>query len=121
MQQKILLVENNRDFRENIMEILEFENYDVLTACNGKEGIEIAHQQQPDLILCAIRLPELDGLHLLEHIRKITSLSRPRFVFFTTAGEKKDVATGLKMGADDYIVKPCPVEELLNRLKKVLG
>ncbi len=63
----------------------------------------------------------MDGLQLLEHIRKISSLSSALFVFFTTSGEKKDIETGFKMGADDYIVKPCSGEELLYKLRKLLA
>ncbi|HUZ60265.1 MAG TPA: response regulator [Hanamia sp.] len=62
MVQKILLVENNHDFRENVRELLEISNYMVFTACNGKEGLEIAQQQIPHLILSAIKMPEMDGL-----------------------------------------------------------
>ena len=121
MQQKILLVENNLDLRENITEILEIQNYKVFSVCNGKEGLAMAKLQKPDLILCAIKMPEMNGLQLLEHIRKISSLSSALFVFFTTSGEKKDIETGFKMGADDYIVKPCSAEELLYKLRKLLA
>ena len=121
MQQKILLVEDDYDNRENIFEMLEISNYIVVTARNGKEGLEIAKEQKPDLILCDIKMPEMNGYHLLQNIRKLSSLSNTFFVFFTAFCEKKDIETGFKMGADDYIVKPCSGEDLIYKLKKLLG
>ncbi len=121
MQQKILLVEDNGDIRDNTCEMLELWNYRVFTACNGKDGLELALQQKPDLILCDIKMPEMDGYQLLRKIRKFTWLSSARFLFFTAFSEKKDIEAGLKLGADDYIVKPFTGEELLYKLKKLLG
>ena len=121
MKYKILLVEDNEPIRENTIELLELSNYDVVTACNGKEGLGIAMQQSPDLILCDIRMPVMDGYHLLEHIRQQPSLSNSRFVFFTAKNKKKDIDVALKMGADDYIVKPFTGDELLDKLSKLLA
>lgn len=120
MQHTILLVEDNLPIRENTTEILELSDYRVLTACNGKDGLDIALQQKPDLILCDIQMPVMDGYHLLEHIRKIPSLGHSRFAFFTSSGEKKDVQIGLQMGADDYVVKPFTGDELLSKIKSLL-
>jgi CheY-like chemotaxis protein len=120
MQHKILLVEDNLPIRENTTEMLELSDYLVLTACNGKDGLDIALQQNPDLILCDIQMPVMDGYLLLEHIRKVPSLTNSRFVFFTASGEKRDIQKGLQMGADDYIVKPFSGDELLGKLKNLL-
>jgi len=121
MKQKILLVEDNGHIRENTTELLEFYNYFVLSASNGKEGLDMALQHTPDLILCDIRMPVMNGYHLLEHIRKSPTLNNSRFLFFTASCEKKEIEMGLLMGADDYILKPFTENDLLGKLKKYLG
>lgn len=121
MKQKILVVEDNGDIRENTTELLELSDYSVLTANNGKEGLDMALQETPDLILCDIRMPVMNGYNLLENIRKQPSLKNSRFVFFTASCEKKEIEMGMRMGADDYILKPFTEEELLGKLKKLLG
>lgn len=121
MPYKILLVEDNEPIRENTVEMLELSEFTVLSACNGKDGLEMAQSEIPDLILCDIQMPLMDGYHLLERIRNLPALSHSRFVFITSSSEKKDIEKGLEMGADDYIVKPFRGEELINRLKILLG
>ena len=101
MKQKILVVEDNGDIRENTTELLELSDYNVSTAKNGEEGLVVALQETPDLILCDIRMPVMDGYNLLENIRKQPSLSHSRFVFFTASCEKKEIEMGMRMGADD--------------------
>jgi len=120
MKHKILLVEDNGPIRENTSELLEYFDYTVLSASNGEEGLDMAMKQKPDLILCDIKMPVMNGYHLLEHIRKIPFLRSSHFVFFTASCEKKDIEMGMKMGADDYIVKPFTEKELLGKLKKLL-
>ncbi|HET7115411.1 MAG TPA: response regulator [Hanamia sp.] len=120
MSYKILLVEDNLLILDNTTEILELSDYKVFTACNGKDGLDMAMKQIPDLILCDIQMPVMNGYHLLENIRKSLSLVHSRFVFFTASSEKKDIQKGMQMGADDYIVKPFTGEELLDKLKKLL-
>jgi CRP/FNR family transcriptional regulator, cyclic AMP receptor protein len=117
MKQKILIVEDNGPIRENTAELLELYNYAVLSACNGKDALSMASQQTPDLILCDIQMPVMDGYSLLEHVRKTPSLNRSRFIFFSASAEKKEIEAGLQMGADDYIVKPFTGEELLDKIK----
>ncbi len=121
MKQKILLVEDNLPIRENTSEMLELSEYAVVTACNGKEGLDMALDQIPDLILCDIQMPVMDGYHLLDLVRKESSLNKSRFVFFTASAEKKEIEQGMLRGADDYIVKPFTGEELLNKLKGLLA
>lgn len=121
MKQKILIVEDNEPIRENTSELLELSHYTVLTATNGKDGLTVALRQIPDLILCDIQMPGMNGYYLLERIREQPSLKRSRFVFFTASSEKKEIEKGLLMGADDYIVKPFTGNELLAKLKKLLG
>lgn len=120
MKYKILIVEDNEPIRDNTSELLELSDYAVFTANNGEEGLKIALQQHPDIILCDIQMPVMDGYHLLENIRKQPTLNSSKFIFFTASSEKKEIENGLKMGADDYIVKPFAGDDLLKRLKQTL-
>lgn len=119
---KILLIEDNKDVRENTAEILTLAQYKVLTANNGKEGVEMAQKEKPDLIICDIMMPVLDGhgaLHLLSKNEETSSIP---FIFLTAKAERSDFRKGMEMGADDYLTKPFDDVELLNaiesRLKK---
>jgi len=119
---KILLIEDNEEMAENITSILELANYDVLYANNGKQGVAVAQKSQPDLILCDIMMPELDGygvLHILNHDPETASIP---FVFLSARADKNEVREGMNLGADDYITKPFDSTDLLKvveiRLKK---
>jgi CRP/FNR family transcriptional regulator, cyclic AMP receptor protein len=120
---KILLIEDNHDVRENTAEILELANYTVVTAENGKVGVEKAMQEKPDLIICDIMMPVLDGYGVLHMINKHEDLKNIPFIFLTAKAERGDFRKGMEMGADDYITKPFTDIELLNsiesRLRKV--
>ena len=121
MKHKILLVEDNEPIRENTTELLEFGSYNVSTACDGEEGLNMALQQAPDLILCDIQMPKMNGLHLLRTIRQNDFLKNTFFVFLTASSEKKEIQMALEMGANDYIVKPFTERELMDKLKNLLG
>ncbi len=114
---KILLIEDNEDVRENIAEILMLAQYDVFTAKNGKEGVEEAILKIPDLIICDIMMPVLDGhgvLHMLSKNEKTASIP---FIFLTAKAERSDVRKGMELGADDYLIKPFDDLELLNAIE----
>ena len=119
---KVLVIEDNQDIRENTAEILELSNYSVTTASNGKEGVEQARLHKPDLILCDIMMPELDGYGVLHMIQKNPELQQTPFIFLTAKTEQSDMRKGMSLGADDYIPKPFDPTDLLNaiesRLKK---
>lgn len=119
---KILLIEDNPDVRENTAEILQLAQYEVITAENGKEGVEIAQKELPDLIICDIMMPELNGHGVLFMLSKNRETANIPFIFLTAKAERSDVRKGMDMGADDYITKPFDDVELLNainaRLKK---
>lgn len=119
---KILVIEDNQEVRDNIAEILELANYLVFRAENGKEGIVIAMQELPDLILCDIMMPVLDGYGMLHLMKKNDSLCNTPFVFMSAKADRIDVRKGMDLGADDYLTKPFDETELLNaietRLKK---
>ena len=119
---KILLIEDNDEVRENTAEILELANYQVLTAENGKVGVELAIQEIPDLIICDIMMPELDGYGVLHILNKREDTNKIPFIFLTAKAERTDFRKGMTLGADDYLTKPFDDTELLDaieiRLKK---
>jgi DNA-binding response OmpR family regulator len=114
---KILLIEDNNDMRENIAEILSLSKYDVVTASNGKEGVKLAQSGKPDLIICDIMMPELDGYGVLHMLGKDRETATIPFIFLTAKAEKGDQRMGMGMGADDYLTKPFENLELLNAVE----
>jgi len=118
----ILVIEDNLKVRENIKEILELSGYKVLTAAEGKTGVEIALKNNPDLIVCDIMMPVLDGYGVLHLLNKNKATYGTPFIFLTAKSEKADFRKGMEMGADDYLTKPFDGIELLTaieiRLKK---
>lgn len=119
---KILIIEDNTDVRETTAEILELARYRVLTAANGKEGVQVAQRELPDIIICDIMMPELDGYGVLHMLGKDAATAAIPFIFLTAKTEKADLRKGMSLGADDYLTKPFENTELLNaievRLKK---
>ena len=114
---KILLVEDNKEIRENTAEILELANYTLVSAQNGKVGYEMAVKENPDLIICDIMMPVLDGYGLLHLISRNESLRGIPFIFLTAKSERSDLRKGMEMGADDYITKPFTEIEILNAIE----
>jgi CheY-like chemotaxis protein len=119
---RILIIDDHNDIRENIAEILALAGYETYTAENGKKGVELAIQHQPDLIICDIMMPELDGYGVLHLLKRNAGTEHIPFIFLTAKAERTDFRKGMEMGADDYITKPFDDIELLNaieiRLKK---
>jgi len=113
----ILLIEDNPDMRENTTEILELAHYNVVTAENGKKGIKLAQEQQPDLIICDIMMPELDGYGVLHLLSKESETASIPFIFLTAKAEKTDYRKGMTLGADDYLTKPYDDVELLSAVE----
>lgn len=122
MEANILVIEDNTEICENIADILSISGYGVLTALNGKSGVEKALKHKPNLVLCDIMMPELDGYGVLHVLAKHPDTADIPFIFLTAKSEKADFRKGMAMGADDYIVKPFDGLELLEavalRLKK---
>jgi len=114
---KILLIEDNREMRENTAEILELAKYDVHTAENGKEGVKKAKGEKPDLIICDIMMPEVDGYGVLHMLSKDPETASIPFIFLTAKAEKSDYRKGMSMGADDYVTKPFDDLELLSAVE----
>ncbi|WP_255577843.1 response regulator [Flavobacterium sp. CHNK8] len=119
---KVLVIEDNNEIRENIVEILELADYEVFVAKNGKEGVDKALLYLPDVILCDIMMPVLDGYDVLYLLNKNLETTAIPFIFITSKSERLDLRKGMEMGADDYLTKPFGRLELLNaiesRLKK---
>ena len=114
---KILLIEDNNEMRENTSEILSLANYAVFTAENGKIGVEIAKKDKPDLIICDIMMPDLDGYGVLHILSKDPETAGIPFIFLTAKAEKSDMRKGMNLGADDYLTKPFDDTELLNAVE----
>lgn len=118
---RILIIEDNDDIRESIVEILELANYNVIAATNGKSGIELANTHLPDLILCDIMMPELDGYGVLYLLAKKPETAAIPFIFLTAKAERTDHRKGMEMGADDYLTKPFDDMELLSAIESRLS
>ena len=118
--QRVLLIEDNDEIRENTAEILELANYQVDTAANGKLGVEKALENAPDLIICDVMMPVLDGYGVLHLLQKNESLKNIPFIFLTAKSERGDFRKGMEMGADDYITKPFSDIELLTAIEQRL-
>jgi CRP-like cAMP-binding protein/CheY-like chemotaxis protein len=118
----VLIIEDNKDIRENTAEILELGGYKITTAENGKKGVEQAIKEKPDIIVCDIMMPELDGYGVLHLLRKNEETQHIPFIFLTAKTDRTDFRKGMEMGADDFLTKPFEEIELLNaieiRLKK---
>jgi CheY-like chemotaxis protein len=117
MAKTILVIEDNNEIRENTAEILELAGYNALTAENGKKGVDIALREKPDVIICDIMMPELDGYGVLHLLRKNPATESTPFIFLTAKTERSDFRKGMEMGADDYITKPFDDSELLNAVE----
>ncbi|MEP6845391.1 MAG: response regulator [Panacibacter sp.] len=121
MSKTILIIDDNQDIRENTAEILEIAGYKTLVAANGKTGIEIALKEKPDVIVCDIMMPEIDGYELLHLLRKNIEARHIPFIFLTAKTEGSDFRKGMELGADDYLTKPFTQLELLNAVENRLN
>ncbi|MGL5061177.1 MAG: hybrid sensor histidine kinase/response regulator [Microcoleus sp.] len=114
---KILVIEDEEAIRENILELLEAENFAAIGAANGKIGIKLALEQIPNLILCDVMMPEIDGYGVLKTLRSEPIAATIPFIFLTAKADKPDLRLGMELGADDYITKPCSPQELLKAIE----
>ena len=117
MNQKILIIEDDEIIRENTAEILELANYEIFTAENGKIGLAKAKEKSPDLIICDIMMPELDGYGVLYFLGKDPETASIPFIFLTAKTEKSDRRKGMALGADDYLTKPFEEMDLMNAIE----
>jgi DNA-binding NarL/FixJ family response regulator len=113
---KILIIEDEPEMRRNLVTILRLEKYQPLDAPNGKLGLEVARAQAPDLVLCDVMMPEMDGHAVLRELRNDPTTMNIPFIFLTARGEKLDFRAGMNLGADDYLTKPVAKADLLNAI-----
>lgn len=113
---KILLIEDNADVRENTSEILTLANYEVITAEDGKIGVDMAREFKPDLVICDIMMPKMDGYEVLRLLGADSSMGSTPFIFLTAKTDRADMRLGMNLGADDYVSKPFEENELLEAI-----
>lgn len=110
---KILIIEDEPEMRRNMVKILGLEGFQPLAAENGRVGGEVARREKPDLVLCDVMMPLLDGYGVLTALRADPSTATLPFIFLTARGEKADLRNGMNLGADDYLTKPVDADDLL--------
>ena len=121
MMKNILLIEDDTALRENTAELLELANYHVFTAPNGKIGIDMAKEYLPDLIVCDIMMPEVDGYGVLEALSLDEKTAHIPFIFLSAKTEHKEIRKGMDLGADDYLTKPFEEDELMSAIESRLA
>jgi DNA-binding NarL/FixJ family response regulator len=114
---KILVIEDEPEMRRNISTLLRYYDYEPIAAENGRAGVEAARRESPDLILCDVMMPELDGYGVLQALQADASLARIPFIFLTAKGEKDDLRSGMNLGADDYLTKPVANADLVRAIE----
>jgi DNA-binding NarL/FixJ family response regulator len=117
---KILVIEDEPEMRRNITTLLRYYDYEPVAAENGRVAVEMARREKPDLILCDVMMPELDGYGVLQALQSDTSLARIPFIFLTAKGEKNDLRSGMNLGADDYLTKPVANADLVRAIESRL-
>jgi DNA-binding NarL/FixJ family response regulator len=117
---KILVIEDEPEMRRNLTTILRLEKFQPLAAENGRVGVELARKEKPDLILCDVMMPELDGYGVIAALRGDANTVTIPFIFLTAKGEKPDIRAGMNLGADDYLTKPVAKVDLLAAIRSRL-
>lgn len=113
MKKKLLIIEDQAPMRRNIALMLQMEGYETITAENGRIGLETARRERPDLILCDVMMPELDGYGVVQALREDPAFAATPFIFLTAKSDRGDVRIGMNFGADDYLTKPVVRDDLL--------
>lgn len=114
---RILVIEDEPEMLRNMVTLLSMEGFQTHQAANGRLGVEVAKRELPDLVLCDVMMPELDGHGVLEQLRADESTRGLPFIFLTARGERSDIRTGMNLGADDYLTKPVDADELLTAIR----
>jgi DNA-binding NarL/FixJ family response regulator len=117
---KILVIEDEPEMRRNLMTVLRLEKFSPLGAENGRVGVQLARKEKPDLILCDVMMPELDGYGVIAALRADAAIAGIPFIFLTAKGEKPDIRAGMNLGADDYLTKPVAKADLLGAIRSRL-
>src|SRR3954471_24024686 len=117
MNSRVLIVEDDPLIRANVLELLSEEGFDVISAQDGADGLALAMARVPDLVVCDITLPKLDGYAVLQAIREDPAIASTPFIFLTAKAERTDVRAGMNLGADDYLTKPFTTRDLLDAVR----
>jgi DNA-binding NarL/FixJ family response regulator len=118
---KILVIEDQPQMRRNLATILEMEGFQVSVAADGRSGLELARRDPPDIVICDVMMPELDGYGVLESLRTDPATATLPFIFLTAKSDKTDLRSGMNLGADDYLTKPVSREDLLSAIQARLA
>ena len=118
---RILIIEDQAPMRRNLAQLLELEGYAVLSADNGLTGLELARKERPDVILCDVMMPGLDGHGVIRALREDATTTQIPFIFLTARGDRTDIRTGMNFGADDYLTKPVVRDDLLAAIETRLA
>lgn len=114
---RILVIDDEAKLRKQFSALLSLEGFSVIEARNGREGVELAQREQPDLVLCDITMPEMNGHRVIESLRADARTAHLPFIFLTGWSERGDIRTGMNLGADDYLTKPVDPDELITAVK----
>lgn len=117
---RILIIEDEATIRTNLVRVLRFENHEVFAAEDGQLGLLAAYSQLPDIILCDVMMPKMDGIAVLEALRKNSQFMEVPFVFLTARADRSEVECRLTTPVDDYLVKPFNLQELLDTINRNL-
>jgi two-component system sensor histidine kinase/response regulator len=117
---KILVIEDEQDIRADILKILKYEGFEAIGAENGRIGVQLAKEHLPDLIICDIMMPELNGYHVLAEIRSQPATATIPFIFLTAMATSENLREGMRLGADDYLPKPFTITELMATIQSRL-
>lgn len=121
MNKKILVIEDDVEIRSSLQDILELHEYDVVLAEDGYQGLKLAKEELPDLIICDILMPKFDGYEVFQDLKNDEKTIGIPFIYLTAKAELADLKKGLSLGADDYIVKPFHMDELISSVESRLG
>lgn len=113
----ILVIEDEKLLRDNISELIKHYGFRVISAPSGEEGMKMAMEFIPDVIICDIMLPEIGGFEVFSRVKQVSKLLSTAFIFLTAKSTRSDIRAGMDMGADDYLTKPFTKEELINSVK----
>src|SRR5258705_2042725 len=116
----LLVIEDEAPLRANIARILSAEGYEVITAVDGNEGMQRVREERPDLVICDILMPRVDGFGVLAALRSRPETATIPFIFLTASADKDDLARGLKSGANEYVTKPFKIAGLLAAVRRLL-
>ena len=114
---RILVIEDEPEMRRNISALLRYHEYQPLEAENGRTGVELARREKPDLILCDVMMPELDGYGVLQALQQDAGLALIPFIFLTAKADKDALRSGMNLGADDYLTKPVANADLVQAIE----